>query len=128
MANPSNIDQLEASLRAGAVPGDPLMDADREKVDAWIEQNPERYATIRDDSVNLAREMVGQILRKEDQLQETVQSISKRLEENPKLRERVLNKVRDNEERLLTYDRKSRIFQTFGIKFGITHETIKHRV
>lgn len=128
MANRSNIDQLEASLRAGAVSSDPLTDADREKVDAWIEQNPERYAAIRDDSVNLAREMVGQILRKEDQLQETVQSISKRLEENPKLRETVLNKVRDNEERLLTYDRKSRIFQTFGIKFGITHETIKHRV
>ena len=128
MASPSNIDQLEAALRAGSVVGEPLTDEQREKVDAWINQNPERYAAIREDSVNLAREMVGQILRKEDQLQETVESIGKRLEENPQLRETVLSRIRENEERLLTYERKSRIFQTFGIKFGVTHETIKHRI
>jgi hypothetical protein len=127
MARPSNIDQLEAALRAGSVLGDPLTDAQRQKVNTWIIQNPERYAAIRRASVNLAREMVGQVIQRESQREQAIQSISKRLQENPRLREKVIVKIGENEGQLLTQERRERIFCLFGLQLGNAKETLRQR-
>jgi hypothetical protein len=128
MARPSNIDQLEAALRAGAVLGDPLTEPERRKVDAWIIENPERYAAIRRASVNLAREMVAQVIQREGQREEVVRSIGLRLRENPQLREKVMGRISENAGQLLTEDRKERILGIFGIRLGDARETLRQRV
>ena len=128
MARPSNIDQLEAALRAGATLGDPLTEAQRHKVDAWIIQNPDRFAAIRRASINLTREMIAQVIQRESWQEQAIQSIGTRLQENPRLREKVLGRIRENEGRLLTEERKERIFCVFGIRLGDAKETFRQRV
>lgn len=61
-------------------------------------------------------------------LHDMVESIIARLDESPELKAKVMATVRENEARLLTVERKERVFQVFGIELKRTEESVRHRL
>jgi predicted thioredoxin/glutaredoxin len=129
MAKPSNIDQLEAALRAGQPTAQSAAEdqAQAQKIDTWISENPDRYIAMQEASQKMTRAMVVQAMQTQGDLAEIVEAIRQRLAGNPELREKVAEKIRDKQDELLTQERKNRIFRVFGIHFEQSHETIRQR-
>jgi len=128
MAGSSTLDRLEQALRAGQVSHDSLTDAQRTKVDAWITQNPERYVAIQSAGTNLVRETIAQLIQRESHREAAVQNITRRLQENPELRAKVVSRISENAHHLLTPDRKERLFRVFGVQLDKMQESLRQRV